>query len=109
MSTTPSLAVIAGATGQDGHLLAERLLNERWTVRAEARLPEPDLRACHGDYVLGTRVDSQLLRLTNHPATYVGSSRIEKESCRSPRVGVDAILQDMLVQGKAPHLAREPS
>ena len=54
MSTKPSVAVIAGATGQDGHFLVERLLNEGWTVHADAHRPEPDLGANHGDYTLGT-------------------------------------------------------
>ena len=36
----PHVAVVTGATGQDGYLLTERLLDEGWIVHAPVRRPE---------------------------------------------------------------------
>jgi GDPmannose 4,6-dehydratase len=37
---TPGIAVVTGASGQDGYMLTERLLEEGWTVHATVRRPE---------------------------------------------------------------------
>ena len=37
---TPGVAIITGASGQDGYFLTQRLLSEGWTVHATTRTPE---------------------------------------------------------------------
>lgn len=39
-SATPGVAIVTGASGQDGYLLTERLLEEGWTVHATVRRPD---------------------------------------------------------------------
>lgn len=39
-SAAPGIAIVTGASGQDGYLLTERLLEEGWTVHATVRQPE---------------------------------------------------------------------
>jgi GDPmannose 4,6-dehydratase len=38
-SVAPGIAIVTGASGQDGYLLSERLLAEGWTVHATVRRP----------------------------------------------------------------------
>jgi len=40
MSTVAGVAVVVGASGQDGYILSERLLAEAWVVHAVVRRPE---------------------------------------------------------------------
>src|ERR1051325_2480541 len=39
-SATPAVAIVTGASGQDGYLLTRRLLAEGWTVHATVRRPD---------------------------------------------------------------------
>ena len=39
-SATPAVAIVTGASGQDGYLLTRRLLAEGWTVHATVRKPD---------------------------------------------------------------------